>query len=188
MLKLHKKVPMKKIIFIITVIFLLNSCGAVHYNSLLTPKDSTKISKLEKELLTVSNNQKEAHKLAIIAIKTPRALANRYNLVSPPLYHNFLVNSGQRSRGLCYHFVEDTMAEINKYNFSSFKFRWGRANANKFNEHNVIVVTGNKDSNFSNGIILDGWRNSGELFFCKVKDDPKYKFIEWQEGNERIKK
>jgi hypothetical protein len=79
------------------------------------------------------------------------------------------------------------MAKINQRGFKSFKFVWGRANGDKLNEHNVIVVTGKKDYNFYNGIILDAWRNSGDLFFCRVKDDKEYKFTPWQEGNSRIR-
>ena len=177
---------MKKTVILIIAIFLLNSCGAVTYNQIHTLQDNPKIEHLKQEFLTVSNNKQEASELATLAITYPKVLANRYHLVSPPLYHNFLVNNGQRERGLCYHFVEDIMAEINTRDFKSFKFRWGRANADKLDEHNVIVVTGNKNSNFSDGIILDAWRNSGNLLFLKVKNDPKYKFKEWVEGNSRI--
>jgi len=177
---------MKKIILILLALFALNSCGSVVYKQIHTPQDNPKIMRLTKELLTVSDNKKEAKELATLAVTYPKVLANRYRLVSPPLYHNFLVNSGQRERGLCFHFVEDIMQEINTRGFKSFKFRWGRANADKLDEHNVIVVTGNKDSNFGDGIILDAWRHSGDLYFLRVKDDPKYKFIEWDEGNRRI--
>ena len=177
---------MKKLFFLIVAILFLNSCTSVHYKNIYTSKDNQKIEHLKEELLTVSNNKDEAKELATLAVIYPKILANRYNLVSPPIYHNFLVNSGQRKRGLCFHFVEDIMQEINSRNFKSFNFRWGRANADKIDEHNVIVVTGNKNSNFQDGIILDGWRDSGELFFCRVKDDPKYRFVEWAEGNSRI--
>ena len=178
---------MFKQLFLILLLILLNGCGSVVYKQLDTPKDEAKIQQLKNELLTVSNNEQEAAKLAKTAVIYPKVLANRYQLVSPPLYHNFLVNIGERKRGLCFHFVEDLMQEINKTHYKSFNFRWGRANANKLDEHNVIVVTGNINNNFQDGIILDGWRNSGDLFFCKVKNDPKYKFKEWQEGNYRIK-
>jgi len=178
---------MRAIIFSIFSIFFINSCGSVSYSQLYTPDDNPKIKHLKQELLTVSNNRQEAQELATLAVTYPKELANRYNLVSPPVYQNFLVNSGQRKRGLCFHWVEDIMREIKTRDFKTFNFRWGRANANQLNEHNVIVVTGNKNNNFSDGIIIDGWRNSGKVFFCKVKNDPKYHFKEWQTGNERIK-
>jgi len=136
--------------------------------------------------LTISNNRREANELATLAIIHSKRLANSYNLVSPPSYHNFLVNSGERKKGLCYHFVDDLMREINKRDFKSFKFRWGRANAEKLNEHNVIVVLGNRENQWEEGVVLDAWRDSGRLFFTKVKDDKEYRFRPWQEGDIRI--
>ena len=175
--------------FIFLIIFLFfHACSSIHYNKLYDPlKDKAKEEKLASMLYNVSGNAQESHKLAHLAITQSRALANRYHLVSPPLYHNFLVNSGLRKRGLCFHFVKDLMKEINKRGFRSFDFRWGRANGDKLNEHNVIVVLGNKEKEFNNGVVLDAWRKSGELFFCKVKEDSKYRFIEWKEGDRRIK-
>ncbi len=178
---------MKAFILFFSLLF-FHACGSVYYNKLYDPlKDESKKNKLAQMLYEVSGNMNQSNELAFLAIKESRALANEYNLTSPPLYHNFLVNSGLRKRGLCFHFVEDLMKQIKQHNFSAFDFRWGRANGNKLNEHNVIVVLGNKEQNFQNGVILDAWRKSGELFFCKVKDDPKYHFIEWKEGDRRIK-
>ena len=158
---------MKAFIFFLGFIF-FSACSSVHYNKLYNPlKDKAKEEKLTHMLYDVSGNMQESKELARLAITKSRALANSYHLVSPPFYHNFLVNSGLRKRGLCFHFVQDLMQEINKQGFSSFDFRWGRANGNKLNEHNVIVVLGNREKNFKNGVILDAWRKSGELFFVR---------------------
>jgi hypothetical protein len=174
-------------LFIIILTFFAISCSSVHYNSLHKVTDDKKVALLKKELLTLSNNKEEASELATLAITYPRVLANRYHLVSPPQYHNFLVNTGKRSRGLCYHFVEDIQKEINRRNFKSFSFKWGVANQNKLNEHNVIVVMPKSGGDFKEGVILDGWRNSGELYFTKVKDDPEYSFKEWAIGDKKLK-
>ena len=176
---------MKRFYALILIIFFFSGCGSVHYASLQTPQDQARINKLTNILYRLSHNQKESKELAKVAIMHSKVLANRYNLVSPPLYHNFLVNSGQRQKGLCYDFVDDLMAEIRTHHFRDFRFRWGRANANRLDEHNVIVVLG-KDTPFNEGVILDAWRNSGILYFTKVKDDPKYHFKPWPEGDIRI--
>jgi len=178
----------KQLLAIILLLFFINSCGSVKYNNLYTQNDKIKAKKLERMLLTLSDNKEEASTLATLAITHSKRLANEYNLTSPPLYHNFLVNSGQRQKGLCYDFVDDLMKEINKRDFQSFYFRWGRANANKLNEHNVIVVFGDKESRWEEGVVLDAWRDSGKLFFTKVKDDKKYNFLPWEEGDIRIAK
>ncbi len=174
----------KYLIFNILILVFFG-CSSIKYNTLYSNNDYHKIEKLKRELISIGGNKEEAEELATLAIIKSKELANSYNLVSPPIYHNFLVNSGQRKKGLCYHFVEDLYKEIKSRNFKSFKFKWGRANANKLNEHNVIVVL-SKNTPWGNGIILDAWRNSGKLYFNKVKSDKKYHFIEWKEGNRRL--
>jgi len=177
---------MRLFIAIFTLIFTLSSCSSVKYSSTYSIKDNAKIEKLTQILTNLGGNRAEAQELATLAVTHSKKLANEYNLVSPPQYHNFLVNSGQRERGLCFHFVEDLMKEIKSRNFKSFDFKWGRANGDKLDEHNVIVVLKKGSQDFKNGIILDAWRKSGNLYFIKLKDDPKYHFTEWKEGNKRL--
>ena len=177
---------MRHFVTILILFFIINGCGSIKYKNLHTIKDNNKIEKLNNMLVSLGGTKQESIELAILAITKSKELANSYNLVSPPTYHNFLVNSGQRKRGLCFHFVEDLAKEINSRNFKSFDFRWGRANADKLNEHNVIVVLKKGSSDFKNGIILDAWRNSGNLLFLKVKNDPKYNFTPWKEGDNKI--
>jgi len=174
------------IFIVFASLFFINGCSSVRYNTLYTQKDNIKIDKLKSMLIGLGGKKRESSELATLAVTHSKGLANRYNLVSPPLYHNYLVNSGQREKGLCYDFVDDLMVEINSRNFKSFDFKWGRANANKLDEHNVIVVVKKGSSDFQNGIILDAWRNSGKVLFLKLKDDPKYRFKEWLPGNKRI--
>jgi len=175
-----------RIVFFILALFILNSCSSVKYNTLYTQQDREKILQLQKMLISLGGNQDESKELATLAVIDSKRLANEYHLVSPPLYHNFLVNSGQRKRGLCFHFVEDLSKEINSRGFKSFSFKWGRANPDKLDEHNVIVVLKKGSSDFQNGIILDAWRNSGSLYFKRVKDDTKYSWREWKDGDKRV--
>ncbi len=177
---------MRAILAILLIIVTFNSCSSVKYTSLYTPKDNSKIEKLTNMLISIGGNKQEAKELATLAVVHSKELANSYNLVSPPLYHNFLVNSGQRSRGLCFHFVEDLSKEINSRGFKSFDFKWGRANADKLNEHNVIIVVKKGSNDIQNGIILDAWRNSGNLYFKRTKNDTKYDWKEWNKGDKRI--
>ncbi len=179
---------MKRLIFIIFVTFFIISCGSVNVNSIYKPSDNAKIAKLANMLENLGGSHSESRELATLAVTYPRVLAKEYKLVSPPLYHNFLVNQGLRERGLCYHWLEDLYKEIKTRGFKTFDFKWGQANANRLDEHNVLVVVKKGSNDFKNGIILDPWRNSGELFFTKVKDDNKYHFIESKEGDERLKR
>jgi hypothetical protein len=45
-----------------------------------------------------------------------------------------------------------------------------------FSEHNALVII-KKGGSIDEGIVIDPWRNSGKLYFCKIKDDKKYKWI-----------
>ncbi len=174
-----------KYLIFLTIALFLASCSSIHYNLPYSKEDTKKIYKLKRELIALGGEPYEAQELATLAVVKSKALANSYKLVSPPQYHNFLVNSGKRERGLCYHFVQDLDKEIKNRDFKSFKFKWGVANQNRLNEHNVIVVLG-KNTPWEEGIILDAWRNSGKLFFTKVKDDKEYKFREWREGTNSL--
>jgi hypothetical protein len=101
-------------------------------------------------------------------------LKDEYQLVEPPLYHNFLVNIGVKKRGLCWHFAYDMLSHAKKLNLKSFDYYIGGANINDYwEEHNTLVITC-KDCKFEDGIVLDPWRNSGDLYFSYVKDDKKY--------------
>jgi hypothetical protein len=118
----------------------------------------------------------EAKDLAKKAIIHSRFLAKKYKLVKPPLFQNFLVNVGLKKRGLCWQFAYDMLSFVKKQNYKSFDFYIGGANVGDYwSEHNVLVVTC-RGCDFKKGILLDPWRDSGELFFCRLKDDKEYKW------------
>jgi len=128
-------------------------------------------------------DKKEAKILAIKSIDYSNQLIKDYELTTPPLFHNFLVNTGVKKRGLCWHFATDMLKHTLKQNLDSFDYYIGGANINDYwEEHNTLVVTC-KGCSFSEGIIFDPWRNSGKLFFSKVKDDKDYKWS--QRGSKR---
>ena len=183
---------MEKILLLLYFIFVLSGC-AVKYKTVvkiekgdieyvkLSKEDKDKIEQLREDLISLSSSidKKEAQKLSYIAVTYPLYLAKKYSLVYPPQFHNFLVNVKIRNRGLCYQWVEDMMNYIRKKRFKTFDFHWAVANRGKLNEHNVIVVTA-KNQPFYKGILLDGWRNSGKIFWTPVTKDKEYHFNEWK--------
>ncbi len=119
-------------------------------------------------------NKKEAQVLSYEMYKQANFLKESYNLVSPPLFHNFLVNIGVKEKGYCWHFAIDLLKYARSLKLKSFDYYFAGANLGDYwKEHNTLVVTC-KACSFEDGIILDPWRNSGELFYSKVKDDDKY--------------
>lgn len=123
-------------------------------------------------------DKKEAEKLAATSLKYSLQLIKEYDLVTPPLYQNFLVNIGVKERGLCWQFAYDMLSHTLAQNFTSFDYYIGGAHINDYwEEHNTLVVTC-KGCKFSEGIILDPWRNSGTLFFSKVGNDIDYNWTQ----------
>ena len=150
------------------------------YPIALSKRESKKINNLYLMLLSLGKtDKKEALKLAKIAVLYPIYLAKKYKLTYPPNFHNFLVNINLRKKGLCYQWVEDMSKFICLNRWKSFSFHWGVANRGKLNEHNVVVVT-LKNAPFEKGILLDPWRYSGKLYFNYVKNEKKYRFVEWK--------
>ncbi len=137
-----------------------------------------KIVSLQKELQSLSSevSEDEAKAFSRAAVLYPYYLAKEYDLVSPPKFHNFLITVGLKERGLCYHWTGDLIAYFQKYNFKNFDLYRAVVEQGNLGEHNAVVVTA-KGRPFSEGIVLDAWRDSSDLFFKKVGEDREYQWV-----------
>ena len=125
---------------------------------------------LQHELAALSENADagESHLLAEAAIRHSRSLAGEYRLAHPPILHNLLVNAGLKERGLCWHWTEDLLDRLGELPLPSYQLHWGIAHRGKiFREHNSVIVTA-RGREFTTGIVLDPWRDSGELYWVSV--------------------
>ncbi|MBT5706990.1 MAG: hypothetical protein HOI66_11785 [Verrucomicrobia bacterium] len=118
----------------------------------------------------------EARRAAEMMVKESLRLAEQYEVVQPAWFHNVLVNSGVRERGLCYHWVNDLLRVLNEESFRSLVFYRGGANLGTYQEHNTIIVTAYGDR-FENGLVVDAWRYQGKLFWIRVRGDE----LPWRE-------
>lgn len=119
-------------------------------------------------------SQDEAIALSKDIFHQTQKLTKEFELTSPPLWHNFLVNVGMREKGLCYHWSDALYVYLSQKNHASFEFHLMGADIGKyFLEHNVLVVVA-KDGKVEDGVIIDPWRDSGNLYFSKVNEDTKY--------------
>jgi hypothetical protein len=128
----------------------------------------------------------EARKLAQSAHAASRQLAREYQVLGPPLFHNFLVNTGLRKRGLCFHWARDLLVRLDRLKLKTLELHWGGARAGTLREHNCVVVTA-KGQPFEQGIVLDCWRHSGRLFFSRIATD-HYPWIEDKAEYARVTK
>lgn len=118
----------------------------------------------------------EARRVAECAYRSAEQLTRNYRVVGPPLFHNFLVNTGIRKRGLCFQWAEDLLAQLDRLKLRTLELHWGEARAGTWREHNCVVVTATGQP-FRTGIILDCWRHSGRLYWASVRTD-HYPWVE----------
>ena len=116
-------------------------------------------------------NMLEAAKVAQTAIQYSSYLAAEYEVVRPAVLHNVLIRLGLKERGLCYHWTEDLLRRLQTLDLNTYQLHWGVAHrGSDLREHNSVVITG-KGQAFADGMVLDPWRNSGDLYWALVKTD-----------------
>ena len=138
-----------------------------------------KVESLQIDLAALNQqaNLLEAGLVAETAITYSDQLAEEYQLVRPAVLHNVLIRMGLKDRGLCYHWTEDLLKQLQSLDLKTYQFHWGVAHrGSELREHNSVVITA-KGQAFEKGMVLDPWRNSGDLYWAIVKSD-RYP---WQE-------
>jgi hypothetical protein len=128
--------------------------------------------RLSAELAALSSavSRQEADLVARRAYAVSAKLARDYRVIGPPLFHNFLVNSGIRQRGLCFQWTEDLMRELHAMRLKTVELHWATARGGTLREHNSVVVTA-RGQPFTEGVVLDAWRHSGRLFWGRLAAD-----------------
>jgi len=139
-------------------------------------QDEKSIIDLRNALIALSPrtvDPREAALLSETAHRTSRQLAREYGVTGDPAIHNYLINIGVKKRGICADYTHDIGAKLKAFRFKTLVLHWGSAWAKESDENNALVVTA-KNQPFIEGIVLDGWRRAGRLFWCAVRDDREY--------------
>jgi len=180
-----------KYLILLLIVVLLSGCASSQQSSQSTvpsdsagasrqaPADPAKIASLQNDLAALNDQADitEAGQVAQTAIQYSAYLAARYELVRPAVLHNVLVRIGLKDRGLCHHWTTDLMEQLELLELKTYQLYWGVAHrGSELREHNSVVIAASGQG-FEAGIVLDPWRNSGELHWSPVKDD-RYP---WQE-------
>ena len=154
----------------ISWVFIFIICGDV-----ACAEDEMSIKGLRDALVALAPDvdSGEAELLSVTAHTMSRSLAREYRMVGNPSYNNYLINIGARQRGYCAHFARDIGTRLKELRFKTLVLHWGAAYAKEADESNCLVVTA-RNQPFQNGIVLDGWRHAGRLFWCPVKKDHEY--------------
>jgi hypothetical protein len=139
-------------------------------------QDGKSIQDLRDALVALSSrtvDPREAELLSTTAHTMSRQLAREYGVSGDPAIHNYLINIGVKKRGICADYTRDIGTRLKEFHFKTLELHWGAAYAKESDENNALVVTA-RNQPFQDGIVLDGWRRSGRLFWCLVKSDPEY--------------
>ena len=145
-----------------------------------TPEENlSKIGNLTKMLLNTSKSidKNEAEDFAKSSVYYAQTLAHNYKVISPPLWQNTLVNLGLKKRGLCYEWANDLWVYLKAKNYKSLTLHYVGADVGNYFEHNALSVSA-KELGVNNSILLDAWRNSGNLYFIEIAKDKKYSWKE----------
>src|SRR5213596_2942945 len=151
-----------------------------------TATDERSIKGLSKALAGLAHDMDpaEAELVSVTAHTTARKLAKDYRVVLNPEFTVFLVNIGMRKRGWCGHWAQDIGTRLKELKLRTLVLHWGVAYDHTSSENNCLVITA-RNQPFEDGIILDGWRRAGRLFWCKVKKDDEYE-VEQHYGHSGI--
>jgi len=156
----------------ITVVFIIAFALCV---SAVWARDERSIKDLSKALAALAPDvdPAEAELVSVTAHTTARRLAREYRVVLNPELTVFLVNIGRRKRGWCGHWTRDIGEHLKELKLKTLVLHWGAAYAGTSSENNCLVVTA-RNQPFHDGIIIDGWRRAGRLFWCAVRKDDEY--------------
>lgn len=141
--------------------------------------DKREVAELTQSIRALGDavDPEEAARAARIAFDYARQLAVEYQVTDSALIHNMKVNAGLRPRGLCYQWADDIEARLRQENFRTLELHRAIANAdNLLIDHSTVIVSGRGDA-FTQGVVLDGWRHGGKLFWAPTLEDTRYKWV-----------
>lgn len=145
-------------------------------SSAVWAQDEKSISGLRDALVALAPRNVDPHEAELLSVTAhimSRRLAREYGVTGDPAIHNFLINVGAKKRGICADYTRDIGSRLKEFHFKTLVLHWGAAYAKESDENNALVVTA-RNQPFIEGIVLDGWRRGGRLFWCPVKTDHEY--------------
>jgi hypothetical protein len=156
----------RTVFFIIAFSLCINAVWAI---------DERSIKKLRDALVALAPDVDpgEAELVSVTAHTTSRSLAREYRVVWFSGFQNLLIHMGKRQRGICADYTRDIGERLKELRLKTLVLHWGAAYAGTPAENNSLVVT-SRNQPFEEGIIMDGWRDSGRLFWCPLKKDTAY--------------
>src|SRR5262249_22949304 len=130
-------------------------------------KDEKSINDLHNALIALSPRTVDPREDALmseVAHRNSHLCAKDYSDHSDTDMHNYLIKVGARKKGICADYTRDIGAKLKEFHFKTLVLHWGAAWPKESDENNALVVTA-QNQPFLDGIVLDGWRRGGRLFW-----------------------
>ncbi|KUJ77044.1 hypothetical protein AVO45_10205 [Ruegeria marisrubri] len=161
-------------VFAMMMAVLVSGCAGKPTQPVVDQRDVEALA-LELKNLGPDVDPAEAERAATIAFNYASQLAVEYDITDPPIVHNAKVNNGFRERGLCWHWAEDIERRLDQENFRTLTLHRAISDPdNPFRIDHSSVIIGRKGDTMFEGIVLDGWRNAGKLFWAPTLEDTRY--------------
>ena len=156
----------RTLVFIIAFSLCINAAWATDERSIKELRDAL-------VALAPDVDPGEADLVSVTTHTLSRSLAREYGVVWNADFQNLLIHLGVRQRGYCGHYTRDIGERLKELKLKTLVLHWGAAFAGTIDENNCLVVTA-RNQPFEDGIVLDGWRRGGRLFWCALKKDSEY--------------
>jgi hypothetical protein len=101
-------------------------------------------------------------------------LVEEYEINDPALVHNTKVNMGLKPRGLCWHWAQDLDIRLQMENLKTLKIFRAIANYDNIRLEHSTTLLGVPGGSLQDAIVLDPWREGGELFWMSARADTRY--------------
>ncbi|MBI4237850.1 MAG: hypothetical protein HY696_05460 [Deltaproteobacteria bacterium] len=118
----------------------------------------------------------EAQAISTALVAETRRRAGEFRMVGSPLWNNFLMHTGARKLGYCYHWTQALATAVQGLPWCHFARSWGVASPGKATENNGLVLTA-RGASLERGIVYDAWRGAGRPYWRAVQGD-RYR---WEE-------
>jgi hypothetical protein len=163
----------------ILLLILLQACAGSGPLDISPAAEQQRIADLDRAIRSLGDDidADEAGRAARVAIEYSRQLAREYEITDSPIVHNIKVNLGIKSRGLCVHWTRDLRDRLDEEDFRSLELHWAIANYESLFriEHSTVVISARGDD-LEQGLVLDPWRNAGELYWSPTLEDSDYRW------------
>ena len=159
----------RALVFIIAFSLCINAVWA---------RDERSIKELRDALVALAPDVDpgEADLVSVTTHTLSRSFAREYGVVWFSGFQNLLIHLGIRQRGYCGHYTRDIGERLRDFRFKTLVLHWGAAFPGAERENNCLVVTA-RNQPFEEGIVMDGWRLAGKLFWSPLKKDTAYRRV-----------